>query len=122
MEEELILIEQIVKDYLVSRNISGIGTNVFLEKPESKVQEYILIEKTGSGQTDKIDQALIAIQSISKNRMVNAAKTNERVKREMLQMADLDEHIYSCNLNSDYNFTNTATKEYRYQAVFNLHF
>ena len=28
--------------------------------------------------------------------------------------------IAACRLNSDYNFTDTAKKKYRYQAVFDL--
>ena len=30
------------------------------------------------------------------------------------------EQIVSVSLNSDYNYTDTTTKEYRYQAVFDI--
>ena len=39
----------------------------------------------------------------------------------MEDLADLDE-VSACRLNSDYNFTDTTTKHYRYQAVFDLVF
>jgi len=41
------------------------------------------------------------------------------VKQAMCDIADESE-VCKCSLNSDYNFTDTATKKYRYQAVFDL--
>jgi len=37
----------------------------------------------------------------------------------MRDMVELDS-ISSCGLNSDYNYTDTATRRYRYQALFNI--
>ena len=116
------MIETIVRDYLIGSQIEGVGSNVFMEAPENKPKEYILIEKTASGNEDQIESAMIAVQSISKERLSNAAKINEAVKARMKVFAEESNDIYSCRLNSDYNYTNTQTKEYRYQAVFNLYF
>ena len=44
------------------------------------------------------------------------------VVEAMEAMAETVDGVYSCKLNSDYNFTNTETREYRYQAVFNLYY
>lgn len=116
------MIEVKILNYIISRNIDGIGGNVFLETPESPPAEYILVQKTGSGRENEIQSATVAIQSISKNRMITAGKINEAVKTAMLEMAGWSDAVYSCRLNSDYIFTNTQTKEYRYQAVFDLFF
>lgn len=48
-----------------------------------------------------------------------AAQLNERVKAAMLDADALDE-VVRCTLNSDYPYTDTAEKRYRYQAVFYL--
>ena len=53
--------------------------------------------------------------------MYNAAKLNEEVKDAMEKIIEYTE-ISKCSLNSDYNFTDTKTKSYRYQAVFDLVF
>ena len=53
--------------------------------------------------------------------MLNAAVLNDKVKKAMDKMIELPE-ISSCKLNSDYNFTDTETKRYRYQAVYNIVF
>ena len=44
---------------------------------------------------------------------------NDRVKNAVEGLIWLDE-IRGVSLNSDYNFTDTTTKEYRYQAVFDI--
>ncbi|MBQ9031864.1 MAG: hypothetical protein IJ106_10495 [Parasporobacterium sp.] len=116
------MIEIIVLNYLLDQDIDGIGENVFLEVPEDPPARYIVIEKTGSGRENRISNASFAVQSISANSLLEAASTNEAVKAAMDVFAENSDKIYSCRLDTDYNFTNTATKEYRYQAVFNLHF
>ena len=44
---------------------------------------------------------------------------NEAVKQAMYDIADETE-VCKCSSNSDYNFTDTATKKSRYQAAFDL--
>ena len=51
--------------------------------------------------------------------MYNAASLNETVIAEMDGLPALPE-VASCRLNSDYNFTDTTKKQYRYQAVFDV--
>ena len=57
--------------------------------------------------------------------MLQAITLNDEVKDALLGdndsygIIDLDE-IIQIELNSDYNFTDTETKEYRYQAIFNI--
>lgn len=112
------MIESIIIDYLLEAGLS-VGNEVYAEKPVDPPDEYVLIEKTGSGRSDLLDRAMVAIQSISKTSLLRAAQINEEVKAAMYVIIERDE-IFSCSLNSDYNFTNEKTKEYRYQAVFNL--
>ena len=51
--------------------------------------------------------------------LFEAAELNERVKAAMDDLILLPD-IFSAKLDSDYNFTDTATKQYRYQAVYNI--
>ncbi len=53
--------------------------------------------------------------------MYEAAVLNEEVKEAVEGMITLDE-VSKVSLNSDYNFTDTTTKEYRYQAVFDINY
>lgn len=115
------MIELTVLNFLKSQNIGGVGESVFMENPQKQdLEEFILIEKTGSEKVNHINRATIAIQSWSSS-MYNAAKLNEEVKDAMEKIIEYTE-ISKCSLNSDYNFTDTKTKSYRYQAVFDLVF
>lgn len=114
------MIEKIILKHLQAKELS-VRNNVYMEVPLNPPQEYIILEKTGSGDQDLLKRATIAVQSISKRSLLNAASLNEEV---IAAMQDLPENIevYSSKLNSDYNFTNTETKEYRYQAVFDVYY
>ena len=108
------MVEKIVKDYLQS----SLGIPVRLEEEDNLGNEYVLIEKTGSSKKDHISTATIAIQSYSVS-LYGAASLNERVKEAMEKIIERND-ISKCELNSDYNYTDTARKRYRYQAVFDI--
>lgn len=108
------MVEKIVKDYLQS----NLEMPVRLEEDDDLGKEYVLIEKTGSGVEDHIKRATLVVQSYSMS-LYGAAELNERVKEAMEKIIELDD-ICRCNLNSDYNYTDTNRKKYRYQAVFDI--
>ena len=106
------MIEFFLTDYLES----ALNIPVFMEKPERQAMPYIVLEKTGSAEVNFIPEATIAVQSYD-DTLAKAAKLNQRVKAAMLDAIELD-GIDSVKLNSDYNFTDTTTKQYRYQGVY----
>lgn len=108
------MIETIVIDYL--ENQTGIPS--YGERPKRPDPEYLLVEKTGGGEEDLIRKATIAVQSYADS-MARASKMNDIVEKTMKEITDL-ENISKCKLNSSYNYTDTESKKYRYQAVFNL--
>ena len=90
---------------------------VYMERPENRPSgKYIIIEKTGGTKTDKIATNTFAFQSYG-DTLYDASSLNESVKSAVESAEYLDE-ISGVTLNSDYNFTDTASKSYRYQAVF----
>lgn len=108
------LIEKVVLDYLDEE----LDVPAYMEKPADPPESYVIVIKTGSGVTDFIYRATMVIQSVAPT-LYEAALLNEAVKRAMDSIITLDEITHS-SLNSDYEFTNTATKERRYQAVYDL--
>ena len=108
------MVEKIVKDYLQS----SLGIPVRLEEEDDLGNEYVLIEKTGSGKENHVESATLEVQSFSTS-LYGAATLNERVKAAMEKIIELDD-ISKCELNSDYNYTDTNRKKYRYQAVFDI--
>lgn len=92
------------------------GIPLYMERPENVPEKYVIMEKTGSTEVNNIPTATIAFQS-NAARLYDAIVMNENVKNAVCDLINYDD-ITRIELNSDYNFTNTATKTHRYQAVF----
>lgn len=108
------MIEKIVLDYLNKM----LDVPVYMEEPTEHLQSYVVLEKTGGSKKNYICSATLAIQSYGET-LYEAASLNEKVKTAMEDIIVLDE-VSKSALNSDYNYTDTEKKKYRYQAVFNL--
>ena len=113
------IIEELIIAYLKESEIPGVGTHVYAETPKDEPDEYIIVEKTGGPKEDGITHPTIAVQSLSAESLLRAAEINEAVKELMEDIPDY-ENVYGCVLNTDYNYTDTETRMYRYQAVFVL--
>lgn len=117
------MIEVVIREYLAGK----LNVPVLMEKPEDGTKQYVLIEKTGAGRSNYIQDATFAIQSYGET-MYEAAALSEEVKTAMIGDGrtnwgiTAEEDISRCELNSEYNFTDTESKEYRYQAIFDLYF
>lgn len=109
------MIETLVIDYL-SETLKNVS--IYAEVPANAPTEFVVVEKTGSSRENYVESATFAIQSYSDS-LANAAALNDLVKAAMYEIITEDE-FSAVRLNSDYNFTDTASKRYRYQAVFVL--
>jgi|SRR5699024_5623250 len=110
------MIELIMKQYLDGH----LDVPSFLERKSKMPSKFVLFEKTSGAKHNHLKSATIAFQSYAKS-MYDAAMLNDQVKKVVEQMIELPE-ISGIELNSDYNFTDTETKEYRYQAVFDINY
>lgn len=108
------MIETVVLNYLSGE----LNVPCYMEMPGNPPDTFIVIEKTGSSVLNRITKANFAIQSYAPS-LYEAAALNEEVKTAMDGMIERDD-ISKVELNSDYNYTDTAMKAYRYQAVFVL--
>lgn len=108
------MIEKTVLNFLSAE----LSVPVFMEVPEREPEKYVVLEKVGSGKINHICTASFAVQSYAPT-LYEAAELNEEAKSAMERLATLDE-IGRVALDSDYPFTNTATKQRRYQALFDL--
>ena len=116
------MIEADVRNYLMGQ----ISVPVFLELPEVPSEDYpvwpgsfVLIEKIGERKTNHICTASIALQSYSLKSMYGAASLDETVRDAMEGIISVPS-VGSSRMQSNYNFTDTRTKRYRYQCVFDI--
>lgn len=105
------MIEKTILDYLGEH----LTVPVYMEEPITKPSSYVLIERTGSSETDMVETTTIALQSYGAS-LYDAAVLNMTVKAQIKQAVELPS-VSAVYINSDYNFTDTETKRYRYQCV-----
>lgn len=111
------MIETVILDYLNS--VQDLGAPVYMEVPKDPPAQFYLIDKTGSSLTNHIYRSTFAIQSYAPS-LYEAAEANEVIKDLMLDGLLDEAEIVSVSLNSDYDYSDTQTMRYRYQAVFDI--
>lgn len=107
------MIETVLLNYLNNANLSA---KVYMEQPKEKPTVFFVLEKSGSDQTNHINESNFIIQSNAES-LASAASMNEEIKAAMFNAITLDD-ISRVELNGDYNYTDPTTKQYRYQSVF----
>lgn len=112
------MIEDKVREFLESK----LSVPVLMEVPKGPEPSFVVIEKTGSSQINLVSTSILTIQSYAPS-LYEAALLNDLVKDWMLDgmvgLITLD-RVSNVSLNSDYNYTDTSTKKYRYQALFEV--
>lgn len=117
------MIEKIVLDYMKD----NLSVPVLMEQPQvpsddfsTVPEQYIVIEKVAGDITDHIRSATFAIQSYSTISLYNAAALDELAQGVMDEMAAHVSEVSECSMTADTNFTDTSTKRYRYQCLYNI--
>lgn len=110
------MIELVIKNYLETKFTD---IPIVFEVNDHLNGAFILVEKTGSkDDIEHMGEATIAIQCYELS-MFEAAQLNEQIKDAMYDIIALSS-ISKCSLNSDYNYTDTTTKHYRYQSIWDV--
>lgn len=110
------MIEIVIKKFLDE----NLKVPSFFEHTKNLPESFVIIEKTGSGGSDYVHSATFAFQSYAPS-LQKAAELNETVKKTVEQLVTVNE-VSGVHHNSDYNFTDTETKKYRYQAVYDINY
>lgn len=108
------MIEKIVLDYLTT----ALNVPVYMEVPENASSEFVVLELVGNQESNRVCSASIAAQSYGAS-LYDAATLNNDVVIAM-DLFNANTNIGGCKMASSYNFTDTASKRYRYQSVFDI--
>ena len=84
-------------------------------------EKAAIVGINGAGKSTLLKIIVGELAPDSGETLLQAAELNEQVKDAMEDIVELDS-ISQAELNTDYNFTDTQTKRYRYQAVYDLVF
>ena len=105
------MIEKLIIDYLSEHLEVFVG----MEAPE-QTTNYVLLDKTGSSRNNLIITSTIAIQSYGPS-LYAAMDLNAQVEETMEGLLELN-RITRVELETDYNYTNTACQRYCFVTVF----
>lgn len=105
----------IIEKTILNHLTAELDVPVVLER-EGYSAPFVRFERTAGGRKNRIESATIAFQSYGDS-LLEACELNDRVKKAVYGLAALGS-ICGVELVSDYNFTDSSTKEYRYQALF----
>lgn len=111
------MIEVTVKNAI--ETYTGIAT--YMEIPKNHPDTFAIIERVGGSQDEHISYAMISVQIYAPS-MGYAAQACDTISQAMLYEAINEPDISSVALNAKYNATDTETKKYRYQAIFDIAF
>lgn len=109
-------IEQLVQRTLAKET----GYPAFLEEPPApRPPRYYLAARLGRGGENHISRARLALQSYAPS--LAGAMALNRAAYDVMKTALLgDPAVSRVSLVSDYDFTDTATKRYRWQAIYEI--
>lgn len=109
------MIELVIKKHLESE----LTVPVYSEYPnKAQAGSFVLFERTGADEKNGLAKGTFAFQSYADS-LYRALELDEKVQ-EVLESLDRRPEIGSCRLNSSYNFTDTQTKKYRFQSVYDI--
>lgn len=109
------MIEKVLFDHM---RAALAPTPIYMAIPADPPAKFVYMEKTGSGESNRLKNSTFAFQSYGAT-LFEAASLNEEVKQAAQSAVTLPE-ITRAALNTDYNFADTARKRHRYQAVFDF--
>lgn len=107
----------IVEDLITYLNSETVGIPAYAEQPEAQYG-YVIIDQTGSSRRNHVITTTVAVQSYG-DTLYNAMLLNESVKEAMDGFLESG-NVARVELETDYNFTDTTTKQYRWQAVYQI--
>lgn len=108
------MIEKTIYDYLTA----CLHVPVYTEIPKDRPEKFVTLEKTGGSRVNLLDTATLAIQCWGTS-LYDAAELCQTVIAVMNAAVALDD-VSSAEYVTDHNYTDTSTKHYRYQTVYQV--
>ncbi|MBQ9027401.1 MAG: hypothetical protein IJ110_01410 [Lachnospiraceae bacterium] len=107
------MIEKVIRDYLEAK----LDVPVYMNRPADPPDQYVLVMRTGGGGTH-LYTSTFALQSIAPT-LFEAVSLDDLVRTAMDAGSELPE-ISRTRLTNCYDYTNPATKQPRYQSIYEV--
>ena len=110
------MIEKVLYDYLTTK-LEQVAP-VYMMRPETPPAKYVLLMRTGGSETEHIYSSTVALQSVAPT-LYEAVVLDDAVREQMDASIELDD-ISVARLTNCYDYTNPATKQPRYQSIYEI--
>lgn len=111
------MIEKTVIDYLAARLLVPVGAQTPPGPPES----YVVVERTGGGEKDGLQAAVIALRCTAGS-LFKAIELCNAAAEVLKTMPENVANVSSARRESTYNQTDMRTKSWRYTAIFRVYY
>ena len=106
------MIDIVILDYVSA----ALDVPVRMEIPEKRPSRFVVLKRSGRGRENGLESANLFADSYGES-LLDALELHEQVK-DVLDTLDTLKEVSSAELATDYPLTDTASKQYRYQAVY----
>ena len=110
------LIEEVVINHLKNE----LNIPVLTEIPPNPPEKYVTIQRIESGKRNKIKAVTILIQAYEESKY-KAALLSAEVEEAMEDIVEND-LVFSCELGGGSDNTDTVSKRYRYETIWNIYY
>lgn len=107
-----------IEEFVILFLSGRLSVHVSGDVPSPVPESFVTVEKTGSGRSNLINSATIAVQSWAASRAA-AADLCAQVESVMDSLS-AEPEISRCAIDTSYNFPDQARNKPRYQAVFSI--
>lgn len=108
------MIEITILNYISER----MSVPVHMEVPAKPTKRYVVLRKADSGRENHIITSIFVADCYAES-LLEAAKLSAEMVAAMDSLPELDE-ICGVSLTGDYSLTDTSSKRYRYQVVYDI--
>ena len=109
------MIDIVILDYVSA----ALDVPVRMEIPADRPSRFVVLKRSGRGRENGLESANLFADSYGES-LLDALELHEQVK-DVLDTLDTLKEISSAELATDYPLTDTASKQYRYQAVYEIY-
>lgn len=107
-----------IEELIVQHLNDNLSVPAYGEVPHNPPESYVVIERTGGGMSNRIRSAMITVDVYAQS-MTAVQELNEQMLEAMDGLVEYN-MVASCRLNTNYNDSDTRTKEHKYGALFDL--
>ena len=107
-----------IEEIIIKHLNEVLGIHVGGEVPAKPDRRFVVVQKRGGERTDHIYTSLFQFDVYAESLFEASALCKEVIK--VVDDLICIEEICNCDYGGDYNATDTASKRYRYQAMYNI--